>query len=297
MKLALLSRNRSLYSTQRLLQAAQARKHEVDIIDTLRCYLAINYQQPKVYYQGQVLDAFDAVLPRIGSSISYYGTAVVRQFELMGTYTVNNAQAINTSRDKLMAAQLLAQHGLNIPHSGFVHHREDIQSTAQLVGGAPLVIKLLQGTQGLGVVLAEKQQLVDSVVEGFLELKADILLQEFIAEADGSDIRCLVVGDQVVAAMQRQAAVGEFRSNLHRGGTASVVSLSAEEATLAIRATQVMGLEIAGVDLLRTRRGPAVLEVNSSPGLEGIEAITGKNIAELIIKFIEDRLESRNTAS
>lgn len=295
MKLALLTRNPKLYSTQRFLQAAQARAHEVQLLDTLRCYLAINQHTPCVYYQGQALDQLDAILPRIGASISHYGTAVVRQFEIMSTYTLNTAQAINASRDKLLAAQLLIQQGLNIPYSGFMHHQEDIRATAQLVGGAPVVIKLLEGTQGLGVILAEKQQLVESVAEGLREVNAAILLQEFIAEAEGTDIRCIVLGQEVVASMQRQAAKGEFRSNLHRGGSAAMISLSPEETALAIQAAQVLGLDFAGVDLIRTRRGPAVLEVNSSPGLEGIEAITGRNIAELVIKFIEDRLESRNT--
>lgn len=295
MKLALLTRNPKLYSTQRLAQAAQARDHEIQLLDTLRCYLAIKQPTPLVYYQGQALEQIDAVLPRIGASIGYYGTAVVRQFELMGTYTLNTAQAINASRDKLLTAQLLTQQGLNIPYSGFMHHQEDIRATAQLVGGAPLVIKLLEGTQGLGVILAEKQQLVESVAEGLHAVKAAILLQEFIAEAEGADIRCLVLGEEVIASMQRQAAKGEFRSNLHRGGSAAAISLSPEETTLAIQATQALGLEFAGVDLIRTQRGPAILEVNSSPGLEGIEALTGTNIAELVIKFIEDRLESRHT--
>ncbi|TXH69290.1 MAG: 30S ribosomal protein S6--L-glutamate ligase [Thiothrix sp.] len=295
MKLALLTRNPKLYSTQRLVQAAQALQHEIYLLDTLRCYLAINQKKPMVYYKGQALEQIDAIVPRIGASISYYGIAVVRQFELMGIYTLNTAQAINASRDKLLTAQLLTQQGLNVPHSGFMHHQEDIKATAELVGGAPLVIKLLEGTQGLGVILAEKQQLVESVAEGLREVKAAILLQEFIAEAQGTDIRCIVLGQEVIASMQRQAAKDEFRSNLHRGGQASVVDLSAEEAALAIQAAQALGLDFAGVDLMRTRRGPAVLEVNSSPGLEGIEAVTGCQIAERVIKFIEDRLESRNT--
>lgn len=295
MKLALLSRNRNLYSTQRLIQAAQIRGHEIHTLDTLRCYLAINNQQATVYYQGQLLEKFDAIIPRIGASISHYGSAVVRQFELMGIYTLSSAQAISQSRDKLQSAQLLAQHGLNIPRCVFVHHLEDIRPAIQQVGGTPLIIKLLQGTQGIGVVLAETQQAAESMIEGFLALKAAILLQEFIAEAEGTDIRCWVIGGDVVAAMQRQAAAGEFRSNLHRGGTAASVNLTPEEYQLAIQATATLGLEVAGVDLLRTQHGPTILEVNSSPGLEGIEAMSGKNIAELIIKFIEDRLESRNT--
>jgi len=294
MKLALLSRNQNLYSTQRLFQAAQERHHEVQIIDTLRCYLTINNQQPWVHYHGQPLELFDAVIPRIGASISYYGIAVVRQFELMGIYTLSSALAISQSRDKLQSAQRLSQCGLNTPRSSLVFHLEDIKPAIQQVG-APLVIKLLEGTQGLGVILAETQQVAESVIEGFLALKAQILLQEFVQEAEGKDIRCFVIGDQVVAAMQRQAPPGEFRSNLHRGGIASAVELSDEEINLAIQATRALGLEVAGVDLLRTQRGAAVLEVNSSPGLEGIEAINGKNIAEQLIKFIEDRLESRNT--
>lgn len=295
MKIALLSRNSTLYSTQRLQQAAQERKHEVQIIDILRCSLSLNNALPQVYYHGQVLDDFDAIIPRIGTSVSYEGIAVVRQFELMKVYTVSSAQALSLSRDKLQTAQLFIQHGVPIPHSAVVNHREDIKSILPLLGTAPTIVKLVQGTQGLGVILAETQQLAESVIQGFLELKAHILLQEFITEARGCDIRCFVIGDEVVAAMQRQAANGEFRSNLHRGGSSSAVELSETETQLAIKAAQVLGSAIAGVDLLRTKQGAVVLEVNSSPGLEGIEAISGKNIGELVIKFIEQQLESRNT--
>jgi len=287
MKIAVLSRNRSLYSTQRLIEAARARGHDVRVLDVLRCYMNITSMRPEIHYKGEILEHFDAVIPRIGASVTFYGCAVLRQFEMLGVYPLNESVAITRARDKLRALQLLARKGIGLPVTGYAHSPDDVQDLIKMVGGAPAVIKLLEGTQGIGVVLTETHQAAESVIEAFMGLKANILVQEFIKEAGGADIRCLVVGDKVVAAMRRQAKEGEFRSNLHRGGTASLIRITPEERSTAIRAAQTMGLNVAGVDILRSNHGPVVMEVNSSPGLEGIEKSTNKDVAGLIIQFIE----------
>jgi len=251
--------------------------------------------RPEIHINGEKLETLDAVIPRIGASVTFYGTAVLRQFEMMGVFPVNESVAISRSRDKLRSLQLLSRKGIGLPVTGFASAPGDVRDMISMVGGAPLVIKLLEGTQGIGVVLAETQKATESVIEAFMGLRANILVQEFIAEAGGADIRCFVVGDRVIAAMKRQGAEGEFRSNLHRGGSAELVKLSPEERATAVRAAKVMGLNVAGVDLLRSSRGPMVLEVNSSPGLEGIEAATGKDVAEIIMKFIEKNARPHRT--
>ncbi|MES2490927.1 MAG: 30S ribosomal protein S6--L-glutamate ligase [Pseudomonadota bacterium] len=288
MKIAMLSRNKNLYSTRRLIEAAEARGHQVQTIDVLRCYMNIAPHDPQVHYRGKRLPTFDAVIPRIGASVTFYGTAVVRQFEMMGVYSLNESVAISRSRDKLRALQLLARKGVGLPVTGFAHSPDDTRDLINLVGGAPMVVKLTEGTQGVGVVLCETDKAAESVIEAFRNLDAYFLVQQFIEEARGSDLRCFVIGGKVVAAMKRQAKPGEFRSNLHRGGTATEVELTAKERSTAIRAAKIMGLNVAGVDLLRTDKGPQVLEVNSSPGLEGIEAASGIDIADQIIEFIEN---------
>jgi ribosomal protein S6--L-glutamate ligase len=287
MKIAILSRNRSLYSTRRLVEAGRERGHEVRVLDVLRCYMNITSLRPEIHYKGENLEGFDAVIPRIGASVTFYGTAVLRQFEMMGVYPLNESVAITRSRDKLRSLQLLARKGVGLPVTGFAHSPDDVQDLIKMVGGAPLVIKLLEGTQGIGVVLAETQQAGESVIEAFMGLRANILVQEFIKEAGGADIRCLVIGEKVVAAMRRQAKEGEFRSNLHRGGTAELIRITPEERSTAVRAARIMGLNVAGVDILRSNHGPVVMEVNSSPGLGGIEAATGKDVAGTVIDFIE----------
>ena len=287
MNIAILSRTPSLYSTSRLKEAGEQRGHEIRIIDHMRCYMDITTQTPKMLYQGEPMDKPDAVIPRIGASKTFYGTAVVRQLEVMGAFVANDSQAISRSRDKLRSLQILSKQGLGLPVTGFAHSTKDIDGLIEIVGGAPLVIKLLEGTQGIGVVLAETRSAAKSVIEAFRGLDANILVQEFIKEAGGSDIRCFVVGDKVVAAMKRQGAPGEFRSNVHRGGSTSVVKLSAEERRTALKAAKAMGLVVAGVDLLRSERGPLIMEVNSSPGLEGIEKATELDVAGTIIEYIE----------
>lgn len=292
MKIAILSRNPKLYSTKRLVEAAIKREHEVKVLDVLRCYMNITSHSPRVHYRGEILEDFDAVIPRIGASVTFYGTAVLRQFEMMNVFPLNESVAITRSRDKLRSVQLLARKGIGLPITGFAHNPDDIEDLISIVGGAPLVIKLLEGTQGIGVVLAETHKAAESVIQAFLGLNANIMVQEFIKEAGGSDIRCLVIGDVVVAAMKRQAAEGEFRSNLHRGGHATTVRLTPEERTTAVRAAKIMGLNVCGVDLLRSNHGPVVMEVNSSPGLQGIETSSNKDIASLIIQFIEKKYKS-----
>jgi ribosomal protein S6--L-glutamate ligase len=287
MKIAVLSRNRKLYSTRRLVEEGVNRGHEVRVIDCLHCSMNIASANPAIHYHQQVLEDFDVVIPRIGASVTFYGTAVLRQFEMMGTFPVNESVAITRSRDKLRSLQLLARKGVGMPVTGFANKPDSVPDLLKMVGGAPVVIKLLQGTQGIGVVLAETRTAAESVIEAFMGLKADILVQEFIKEAGGADIRCFVIGDKVIAAMKRQGADGEFRSNLHRGGTASLIRITPEERRTAITAAKAMGLNVAGVDLLRSSRGPLVMEVNSSPGLEGIENATGKNVAGLIMSWIE----------
>lgn len=286
MHFALLSRNASLYSTRRLLEAAAERGHTARVIDTLRCYMNITSHKPSIHYKGEDLEHFDAVIPRIGASVTFYGAAVVRQFEMMGVYTLNESVAITRSRDKLRSLQLLSRKGVGLPITGFAHSPDDIPDLIRMVGGAPLVIKLLEGTQGIGVVLAETEKAAESVIQAFMGLKANIMVQEYIKEAGGADIRCLVIGDKVVAAMKRQAAPGEFRSNLHRGGQAELIKITPEERSTAIRAAKAMGLRVCGVDLLRSNHGAVVMEVNSSPGLEGIERATEKDVAGQIIDYI-----------
>jgi ribosomal protein S6--L-glutamate ligase len=293
MKIAVLSQKRSLYSTRRLVEAAKQRGHEVRVIDPLRCYMNITSHQPVIYHRGRLLNDLDAVIPRIGASILFYGTALVRQFETMGVFTLNQSDAISCARDKLRSLQLLSCKGIGLPTTAFAHAPDDIKGVIKMVDGAPLVIKLLEGTQGIGVVLAETNQAAESVIDAFWGLQANILIQEYIKEADGSDIRCFVVGGMVVAAMQRRAREGEFRANLHRGGTASPVELTAEERAMAVQAAQTIGLDVAGVDMLRSKRGPLVIEVNSSPGLEGIEASSGRDIAGAMIQYIEENAEPR----
>jgi len=291
MKIALLSRNKNLYSTKRLVEAAEARGHSVQVIDILRCYMNITSHRPTIHYRGEVLSGFDAVIPRIGASVTFYGTAVVRQFEMMNVYSLNESVAITRSRDKLRSLQLLARKGIGLPVTGFAHNPDDIDDLISTVGGAPMVIKLLEGTQGIGVVLAETKKAAESVIQAFMGLKANIMVQEFIKEAGGSDLRCFVVGGRVVATMKRQGPEGEFRSNLHRGGSATLVRLTPEERSTAVRAAKIMGLDVCGVDLLRSNHGPVVMEVNSSPGLEGIEKASSKDVAGQIILYIEKRLK------
>ena len=290
MKIAVLSRNKNLYSTRRLVEAAEQRGHEIKVIDVLRCYMNITSHRPSIHYRGEVLESFDAVIPRIGASVTFYGTAVLRQFEMMNVFPLNESVAVTRSRDKLRSAQLLARKGIGMPVTGFAHNPDDIEDLLKEVGGAPLVIKLLEGTQGIGVVLAETQKAAESVIQAFMGLKANIMVQEFIKEAGGSDLRCFVVGEKVVASMKRQGPEGEFRSNLHRGGNASLVRLTPEERSTAVRAARIMGLEVCGVDLLRSNHGPVVMEVNSSPGLEGIEKASEKDVAGTIIQYLEKRV-------
>lgn len=289
MKIAVLSRSPKIYSTRRLVEAATKGGHDVRVIDHQHCFMDITSNRPSIHYRDEEFDtnSFDAVIPRIGSSVTFYGCAVVRQFEVMGAYCVNESVAISRSRDKLRSLQLLSRKGIGIPATVFANSPDNVKQLIQEVGGAPLVIKLLEGTQGIGVVLAETVKAAESVIQGFMGLKANILVQEFIKEASGADIRCFVVGGKVIAAMRRQAPSGEFRSNLHRGGTATLIKLTPAERQCAMNAAKVMGLNVCGVDLLQSERGPLVMEVNSSPGIRGIEDATGKNVAGLIIDFIE----------
>ena len=295
MKIAILSRNTRLYSTKRLVEAAKLRGHEAIVLDTLKCYIEVTTMRPGVKYKGERITDVDAVIPRIGASITMYGMAVLRQFEMMGVFPLNESVAIGRSRDKLRSSQLLSRKGVGLPVTGFAHDVSNTEDLINMVGGAPLVVKLLEGTQGKGVVLAETKKAAESVIDAFRGLKADFLVQEFIKEAGGADIRCFVVDDKVVAAMKRQAKDGEFRSNLHRGGVATVVKITPEERSTAVRAARIMGLNVAGVDLLRSNHGAVVMEVNSSPGLEGIEQATGKDVASLIIEFIEKNAKPHKT--
>jgi ribosomal protein S6--L-glutamate ligase len=288
-KIAILSRDAGLYSTSRLVEAAENRGHEVEVIDYLRCYMNITAHNPQVMYQGHALEGIDAVIPRIGAPYTFYGTAVVRQFEMAGVFCVNESQAISRSRDKLRCLQLLARKGIGIPVTAAADSTRDIEGLMKIVGGAPMVVKLVEGTQGIGVVLAETDKAAESVIQAFRGLSANILVQEFIGESKGSDIRCFVVGGKVVASMRRQGPPGEFRSNLHRGGSAEKIRLTPEERATATRAAKTMGLNVCGVDLLRSNHGPVVMEVNSSPGLEGIEGSTGVDVAAKIMEWIERR--------
>jgi ribosomal protein S6--L-glutamate ligase len=278
-----------------LVEAAEEHGHDVHVIDTLKCYMNITSHKPSIHYEGAALEGYSAIVPRIGASISFYGTAVVRQFEMMGVYPLNESVAITRSRDKLRSLQLLARKGIGLPVTGFAHYTKDSDDLIKMVGGAPLVVKLLEGTQGIGVVLAETRKAAESVIEAFRGLDANILIQQFIKEAGGADLRCFVIGNKVVAAMKRQAQDGEFRSNLHRGGSATVVKITPQERATAVRAAKIVGLNVAGVDLLRSEDGPVVMEVNSSPGLKGIETATGKDVAGMIIEFIEKNAKHGNT--
>ena len=294
MKIGILSRQRSLYSTRRLFEAAQERGHDVRVVDYLRCYMNIAPGKPRVILVGEDLD-FDAIIPRIGASYTFYGTAVVRQFEMMGVFPANESQAITRSRDKLRSLQLLSRAGVGMPVTGFAHATKDTDGLLTTVGGTPVIIKLLEGTQGLGVVLAETKKAAESVIGAFRQLDANILVQHFVKEAGGSDIRALVVDGKVVAAMRRSAAPGEFRSNLHRGGTAEVVKLTPKERATAVKAAKTLGLGVSGVDMLQSNVGPVVIEVNSSPGLEGIETSTGIDVAGRIITYLEEKAKRGKT--
>lgn len=298
MKIAILSRRQDLYSTQRLVAAATERGYQADVIDTLRCYMNITSVQPTIHYKGASLDHYDAVIPRIGASITFYGTAVVRQLEMMGVFCVNDSVAINRARDKLRCLQILSKKGIGLPSTGFAHSLDEIKDLINMVGGPPLVIKFLEGTQGIGVILVETAKAARSVLEAFMGLKVNIMVQEYIKEANGADIRCFVVGNEVVASMKRQAgSPEEFRSNLHRGGTAMAVDITEEERTMAIRAANIIGLNIAGVDIVRSHRGPLIMEVNASPGLEGIEKTTGIDVAGKTIEFIANALSNPRKAN
>jgi ribosomal protein S6--L-glutamate ligase len=287
MNIKILSRNSSLYSTQRLIEAAKKRNHDIEVIDPLKCDLIIEKKNPSIYYKGRHIEDADAVIPRVGASVTFYGTAVVRQFEMMGVFSTTESQSLVRSRDKLRSLQVLSRARLGLPKTVFTNYSKDVGEVIDHVGGAPLIIKLLEGTQGLGVVLAETKNAAESVIEAFNGLQARVIVQEFIKEAGGADIRAFVVDGHVVGAMKRQGKEGEFRSNLHRGGSASIIQLSDEEENAAIKAAKAMGLGVAGVDMLQSSRGPLILEVNSSPGLEGIEHATGKDIAKSIIRYIE----------
>ena len=295
MRVLIMSRKRSLYSTRRLIEAAEQRGHEVVVIDYLRCYMNITSRRPQVMYSGESIHGIDAVIPRIGASYTFYGASVVRQFEAMGVLCANDSDPIIRSRDKLKSMQILAQKGVGLPITSFAHSTKDVDSLIKVVGGPPLVIKLLEGTQGLGVVLAETRKAATSVIEAFRALDANILVQEFIKESEGSDVRALVVGRKVVAAIRRQGAPGEFRSNLHRGGSATAVKLTKAERRTAVDAVHALGLKVAGVDMLRSNRGPLVLEVNSSPGLEGVEKASGIDVAAEIYAHLERRHAQRES--
>lgn len=295
MKIAVLSTNGRLYSTRRLLEAGKERGHDMVLLNHKRCYMNIASHRPSVHYKGESITGVDAIIPRIGASVSFYGAAVVRQFEMMGVYSLNESLAISRSRDKLRALQLLARKGIGLPVTGFANSPDDTEDLLGFVGGAPVVIKLLEGTQGVGVVLGETKKAAESVIEAFRGLNANFMVQEFIKEAGNSDIRCLVVGNKVVAAMKRTGKDGDFRSNLHRGGSATLVKITPEERSTAVRSAKIMGLNVAGVDLLRSNHGPVVMEVNSSPGLEGIENATGKDVAGSIIQFLEKHAKPGNT--
>jgi ribosomal protein S6--L-glutamate ligase len=297
MKIAMLARNPNLYSHKRLKEAAEARGHDLQIINTLRCYMNIASRRPEIYYNGEKLTGFDAVIPRIGASVTFYGLAVLRQFEMMGVYPLNESVAIGRSRDKLRSMQLLARDGIGLPVTTFAHDPKQTDAVLELAGGAPVVIKLLEGTQGIGVVLADTKRSATSVVEAFRGAGVNILLQEFIKEAGGTDIRAIVVGGKVIAAMKRTGAEGDFRSNLHRGGSAQLIRLSSEERATAVRAAKTMGLNVCGVDMLRANHGPVVMEVNSSPGLEGVESATGLDVAGKIIEHMEKRAKPGKTGT
>lgn len=291
MKIAILSRNPKLYSTRRLVEAGEKRGHEMIVLDHLKCDILIEKKKPQIFYKGEPLTGFDAVIPRIGASVTFYGTAVVRQFEMMKVFTTTESQALVRSRDKLRSLQILSRAGLNLPKTAFTDVSKSPEGLVEQVGGPPCVIKLLEGTQGIGVLLAHTKSAASSVLEAFQGLNARVMVQEFIEESNGADIRAFVVDGVVVGAMKRQGKEGEFRSNLHRGGTATIVELTDEEENAALKATRVLGLGVAGVDMLQSHTGPKIMEVNSSPGLEGIEGATGKDIAKAIIRYIERNVD------
>jgi ribosomal protein S6--L-glutamate ligase len=295
MKIAMLARNPNLYSHKRLVAAAEERGHSIDIINTLRCYMNITSHRPTVHYDGRVLEGYDAVIPRIGASVTFYGLAVLRQFEMMGVYPLNESVGIGRSRDKLRSMQLLARDGIGLPVTAFAQDARQTGELLEIVGNAPVVIKLLEGTQGIGVVLADTERSAKSVIEAFRGAKVNILVQEFIKEAGGTDIRALVIGGKVVASMKRTGAKGDFRSNIHRGGSAENIKITAEERSTAVRAAKAMGLNVCGVDMLRSNHGPVVMEVNSSPGLEGLENATGVDVASKIIEFLEENAKKGKT--
>lgn len=287
MNIVILSRNPQLYSTNRLVLEGENRGHEVEVIDPLKCDIIIEKEKPTIYYKDRYLDYVDAIIPRIGASVTFYGCAVVRQFEMMGVFTIVTSDAILRSRDKLRSLQRLTKAGIGMPKTVFTNYSRDVEEVIEHVGGTPVIIKLLEGTQGLGVVLAETKNAAESVLEAFNGLQARVIVQEYIKEAGGADIRALVVDGQVVGAMKRQGKEGEFRSNLHRGGSANIIKLNSDELKVAMKASRALKLPVCGVDMLQSSRGPLLLEVNSTPGLEGIEKATGKNIARAIITFIE----------
>lgn len=293
MKIAILSRRKELYSTRRLVEATKEKGHEVRVIDHLKCDMIIEKGKLEMYYEGEVLENFDAIIPRIGASVTFYGTAVVRQFEMMDVFSANKSISIVRSRDKLRSMQILAGAGLGLPKTAFTNYSKEDKQIVTRMGGAPLIIKLLEGTQGLGVVLAETQKAAKSVIEAFHGLKARIIVQEFIKEAKAADIRAFVVNGEVIGAMKRQGKEGEFRSNIHRGGSAELIKLKRTEKAAAVKAADALGLSIAGVDMLQSDRGPLILEVNSSPGLEGIEKATNIDIAGKIISFVEDNYKKK----
>ncbi len=291
LKIVLLASNPELYSNQRLIEAAEERGHDIQFVDVAQCYMNISANQPEIHYRsGQSLNDVDAVIPRIRPNMTFYGCSVARQFSAMGKYVLNDSEAITRSRDKLKSLQILSANSIAMPTTGYAKSAVDTRNIIKMVGGAPLIVKLLEGTQGKGVVLAETSKAAESVINAFKSLNANILVQEFVKEADGKDIRCFVIDGKVVGSIQREAAAGEFRANLHLGGTATSVKITVAERKLAINAARAMGLDVAGVDIIRSKDGPKVLEINSSPGLEGIESITGKNIAGMMIECIEKRL-------
>ncbi len=295
MKIALMCRNAKLYSHKRIVEAAEKSGHEIDVIDHLRCYVNITSHRPQIHYQGKVLPKYDAVIPRIGASVTFFGTAVLRQFEMMGVYPVNESVAITRSRDKLRSLQLLSREGIGLPVTVFAHRTGKADELLNIIGGAPVVIKLLEGTQGIGVVLGETHNAASSIIQAFGGVNTNILIQEFVKEANGEDIRCLVVGGKIVASMKRTGKEGDFRSNLHQGGSAKPIKITPTERQTAVSAAKIMGLNVCGVDLLRSAHGPVVMEVNSSPGLEGVENATGIDVAGKIIKFIEENAKPGKT--
>ena len=294
LRIAVLASNRDLYSNQRIMEAGRARGHHMRFINIQHCYINISSKQPEIHYRGgEILSQFDAVIPRVRPAITFYGCAVLRQFEITGAYCLNGSIGIARSRDKLRSLQMLAEQEIPMPITGFAHSPQETEQLIQMVGGAPLVVKLLQGTQGVGVVLTETDQAAESVINAFKAVKAEILVQEFIREAQGRDIRCFVIDDKVVASMQRQAPEGDFRANIHRGGSATAIKITAEERKIAVKAAKIMRLKVAGVDIIRSAKGPRVLEINSSPGLEGIEGVTGYDVAGTMIECIENAVAAK----